>query len=111
MIERVNMAGMESPLACNLQAINVERRPRYYELAQRLRSALRDRTELADGYRYRIEADAITLPDLAEWIAMERLCCPFLSFHLDIANTGEVWIALRGPSIAKAILLEEFPAV
>lgn len=103
------MAGKDPPLACNLKAIGVERRQRYLELAQRLRSALRDRTELSDGYRYRIEANAITLPDLAEWVTLERLCCPFLSFHLDIISTGDVWITLRGPSMTKAILLEEFP--
>ena len=40
---------------------------------------------------------------------MERLCCPFLTFQLDVHSNGDSQLTLRGPVGAKAILLEKFP--
>ena len=98
-----------SVLACNLQAISAAQRPRYNDLVSRLRSAMRDRRELPDGYTYSLDSAIITEPELSEWIGMERLCCPFLMFQLEVA--GEVSrLTMRGPDGAKAILREEFPA-
>src|SRR5580698_8783909 len=95
-------------LACNIQAISAVERPRYNDLVSRLRAAMRDRRELADGYSYSLDPAKITLPEVSEWITLERLCCPFLIFQLEVA--GEVSrLAMRGPSGAKAVLREEFP--
>ena len=97
-------------LACNIQAISVVRRPRYNDLVSRLRAAMRDCRELPDGYSYSLDPAKITLPEVSEWITMERLCCPFLIFQLEVA--GELSrLTMRGPEGAKAILQEEFPAV
>ena len=38
----------------------------------------------------------MTLPEVAEWITMERLCCPFLAFQLDVNANGESRLTLRG---------------
>ena len=96
-------------LACNLNAISTADRPRYNDLITRLRVALQDRRELPDGYSYKLDTNKITLPEVAEWITMERLCCPFLTFQLDVKGKGDSELTLRGPSGAKAILNEEFP--
>jgi hypothetical protein len=100
---------MSSPdLACNIQAINAVQRPRYNDLVSRLRAAMRDRKELRDGYEYLLDSTKITLPEVSEWITMERLCCPFLIFQLEVA--GEDYrLTMRGPDGAKALLEEEFP--
>src|SRR5712691_6380984 len=97
------------PLACNLAAISSTERPRYNDLIKRLRSAVQDRSELSDGYAYRLDTKKITLPEVAEWITMERLCCPFLTFQLDVQGNRDSRLTLRGPVGAKAILREEFP--
>ena len=97
------------PLACNIQAISAADRPRYNDLVRRLRLALQDRSELSDGYAYKLDTKTITLPEVAEWITMEQLCCPFLSFQLDVRSDGASQLTLRGPAGAKAILREEFP--
>jgi hypothetical protein len=101
---------MGSPvLACNIKAINAQQRPRYNNLVSRLRAAMRDRSELRDGYEYALDSAKITLPEVAEWITLERLCCPFLNFQIEVA--GETWrLTLRGPDGTKAILGAEFPA-
>jgi hypothetical protein len=100
----------DSPsLACNLKAISASERPRYNGLIKQLRNALQDRSELSDGYSYKLDPKKITLPELAEWITMERLCCPFLAFQIDVKGNGDSHLTLRGPAGAKAILSEEFP--
>jgi hypothetical protein len=96
-------------LACNVNAIDAAKRPRYNHLMKRLRSAVRNPVEVADGYVYELDLQAIALPEVAEWIAMERLCCPFLTFELVVNGDGATHLTLRGPVGAKAILQEEFP--
>jgi hypothetical protein len=70
---------------------------------------MRDRTELPEGYEYLLDSTNITLADISEWIAMERLCCPFLTFQLEGVG-GDSHLTMRGPDGAKAVLREEFPA-
>jgi hypothetical protein len=102
-------AADEAPLACNLKAISAAERPRYNQLMKQLRAALQNRSELSDGYAYKLEPKKITLPEVAEWITMERLCCPFITFQLDVKGNGDSQLTLRGPAGAKAILSAEFP--
>jgi hypothetical protein len=102
-------AAADVPLACNLKAISASERPRYNDLVKRLRVAVQDRRELPDGYAYKLDTKKITLPEVAEWITMERLCCPFLTFQLDVKGSGDSQLTLRGPAGAKSILREEFP--
>ena len=84
-----------SILACNIQAISGAQRPRYNDLIMRLRAAIWDRKELPDGYRYSLDSAKITLPEVSEWISLERLCCPFLIFQLE--GAGEVSrLSMRG---------------
>jgi len=98
-------------LACNLKAISAAERPRYNELVKRLRTAVASRNELADGYAYKLDTKKILLPEVAEWITMERLCCPFLTFQLDVKGNGDSMLTMRGPEGAKTILRDEFPSV
>jgi hypothetical protein len=94
-------------IACNIQAISAAQRPRYNDLVKRLRAAVLDFIELPDGYDYLLDSSEITLPEVAEWISMERLCCPFLTFQLAVAGETSR-LTVRGPDGAKAILREEF---
>jgi hypothetical protein len=97
------------PVACNLNAISPAERPRYTELVKRLRASISERVELANGFKYRLNTTVIALPEIAEWITMERLCCPFLMFQLDVTSKDDPSLTLRGPSGAKAIIQEGFP--
>jgi len=65
--------------------------------------------DLPDGYVYELARKKISLPELAEWIALESLCCLFLTFQLEVAQTHPTRLALRGPEGVKAILRQEFP--
>jgi hypothetical protein len=102
------MSGMVSwVLACNIEAISAVQRPRYNNLVSRLRAAMRDRRELPDGYDYSLDSKEISLPEVSEWIKMER--CPFLIFQLEVVGENSR-LNMRGPDGAKAILRAEFPA-
>ena len=102
--------GLTPALACNLKAIASSERPRYNDLMKSLRASVRERTEHSDGYAFKLDGGAIGLKEVAEWIGMERLCCPFLTFQLSASGNQADWmLTLSGPRGAKAILQEEFP--
>ncbi len=96
---------------CNLGVILVEQRPRYRELVRRLRQAILRRDETTDGYRFELDATAISLVEAAEWVTMERLCCPFLTLELSAWGGEGNWrLTITGPEDAKPLIEAEFPA-
>jgi hypothetical protein len=62
--------------------------------------------ELPDGLSFRFPAreyDAV-----AEFVALERLCCPFLTFTLDVApDQGPLILRLTGADGVKAFIAAE----
>jgi hypothetical protein len=42
--------------ACNLKAISAAERPRYNDLVKRIRMAIRDRSEIANGYAFKLDS-------------------------------------------------------
>ena len=103
--------GEASVFACNLKAIDASQRPRYNELVSRLRNAIEERTELPDGFEFRLNGSNISLTDIAEWMGMERLCCPFLTIQVAVSGHQTGWqLKLTGSEGVKPLLLEEFPA-
>jgi hypothetical protein len=110
MLEPENPTDETPILACNLTAIDDADRPRYNELVKRIRAAMRDRREIPDGYVFTLDHGAVALPEAAEWISMERLCCPFLTLQLSASGTHSHWLlTLSGPAGIKPLLDAEFP--
>jgi hypothetical protein len=97
------------PLACVPDAIPTAERPLHFALLARLfEEAARERRELAGGYAFRFDADA--LDDVARFVANERRCCPFLAFTLELAPSGgPLWLRLTGPAGTRAFLDLELP--
>jgi len=87
---------MVSPLASDLNAIPPEQRASHQALIERLMSRLAMETrELIDGYAFRFTAG--DYPEVAAYVANERLCCPFLAFEIDVgAERGPVWLRITG---------------
>ena len=84
------------PIACDLTALSAEQRSAHLALvAQLFGSLVREIRELPDGYAYRFDGEHYQLA--AEFIANERLCCPFLTFGLDVSpQRGPVWLRMTG---------------
>jgi hypothetical protein len=53
-----------------------------------LYAAVQEVQELPDGYAFRLPTDPEMLLLVAEDLNMERLCCPFLRFTLEIEPNG-----------------------
>jgi len=99
-------ATKESPLACDVTALNPAERKRHFdELGPRLRSLKTGVRELPDGYELAFPGDAPTYRLLAEWVAGERACCPF--FDIDVRSAreaGPVLLTLTGrPGVKRFI--------
>ncbi len=96
-------------IACNMAAISSAQRPRYDDLVKRLRGSIQGRREIADGYTFRLDPNRISMAELGEWIALERLCCSFLTFNVEVKSDGATQLSMRGPEGTKAVLAEDFP--
>jgi hypothetical protein len=70
-------------------------------------SSLRQIRELSNGYEFRLDGSNVILK-AAEFISLEKLCCPFLNFTLEVeAENGSVWLGLTGRKGVKAFVREE----
>jgi hypothetical protein len=107
MKDEVDATG-ESPIACDMSAIDPGLRARHVATGAQLFRAAEEIRELPDGYAFRLPPDADALLKTAEFIALERLCCPFLGFTLEIEpEGGPVWVRLTGREGVKAFIREE----
>src|SRR5260370_18526985 len=87
----------ESPLACNATALNAAQRLRIRTLLNLLHSSQQEFRELPSGYAVRLPGEASIIHDAAEYITLERLCCPFFDFALEAEREGgPVWLTLTG---------------
>ena len=72
-------------LACQLDVFDDAERRRYQALRERLGERRLGTRELPDGMAVLYPAEPALFLDVAEWITLERRCCPFLSFALEFA--------------------------
>jgi len=99
---------VESPLICDLTAMDTAQRTRHRVVAQDLHSAVQELRELADGYALRFSVEPSTIFLVAEFITLERLCCPFLTFMLEVeCERGPLWLTLTGREGVKPFLQAE----
>ena len=98
----------ESPIACDMSAIEPGLRAGHIATGGRVFRAAEEIKELPDGYAFRLPNESKTLRDAAEFITLERLCCPFLGFALEVESEGgTVWLRLTGREGVKAFIHEE----
>ena len=57
-----------SGFVCNLGVMNTDERARYIILSRKLMSAGEERRELDNGYAFKMAAEKISLPEIAEWM-------------------------------------------
>lgn len=94
---------------CNLHAFNPAQRLRYDELTRKLSEARVEVRELSDGYAFRLLQEKLSLVELGEFISLERRCCPFFDFAVELEhNNGPLWLKLRGNEAVKPFIRAEF---
>ena len=63
---------------------------------------------MSNGYEFRLADSPLLLSQLAEFVSLEKLCCPFLNFAIEVeAEGGPVWLCLTGRDGVKAFIREE----
>lgn len=76
--------------------------------SRELFSGLQAIEELSDGYAVRLADDPGAIVKASEFIVLEKLCCPFLNFALEVTSeSGPVWLRLTGREGVKAFIREE----
>jgi hypothetical protein len=96
------------PIACDLSRLSAEQREREQELLGQFRKLLMPDSETEDGFWFTLSAAPAALADLGEFLGLERLCCPFLTFQLEITPAETCRLLISGPPGAKAFMASEF---
>ena len=97
-----------SSLSCNLSALDQNQRNRHNTLATDLFPKHLEVKELADGYGFRFPNNRSLFVELSEWITLEQLCCPFLTFSLESQrDQGPIWLKATGEEGVKNFLRTE----
>jgi len=77
-----NVTAGTPPIACKLDALTAAERQRHAELLRELGAMTTATRETESGYALTLRPDAGGFQRVAEWISLERRCCPFLNFDL-----------------------------
>jgi hypothetical protein len=92
-----------------MSALSPEQRERHRALAGQLRSAVIEFKEIPHGYAARLPSDPATVVLAAEFMTLERLCCPFFCLAVEIASeNGPLWLKVTGPDGIKPFIRAEF---
>jgi hypothetical protein len=108
MDSKVTRERIEVPVACNWSALTAAQQEQQKSFYQRLRADVEEVVELEDGYAFKHSPDRAVLLAAAEFVANERLCCPFFEFGITVERSGgPVWLRMTGAGEAKRILEAE----
>lgn len=98
----------ELSIACDMTALNNAQRERQQVLMKIFHASIQETEEIEDGYAFRMQADAATILAAAEFITIERLCCPFLTFELEVSPPdAPLWLRIRGAAGVKEFIKAE----
>jgi len=97
-----------SPFACDMTAIDASRRGQHIATIDELFRGAREIRELPNGYAFRLSNESGALLKAAEFVALERLCCPFFGFLIEIEpEGGALWLSLTGREGVKPFIQAE----
>ena len=90
--------GQQSPFYCDTGALSPAERTRHFDVLGPALVARRQAVrELPDGYEIQFASDKQTFQDLAEYVEVERRCCPFFDITLQMTpEHGPLWVRFTG---------------
>ena len=100
------LTNFELPIACALDQDQFAERKR---LVEHLAEQATERQTLPNGVRLRFEPILGRAAELAQFVDMERSCCPFLAFRIDAKPGEPISLELTGPIPAQPIIRELIP--
>lgn len=101
---------MGQVIACdrNLTAMDETQKARHRIVSRHVESAALGAEPVSGGFAIRYPAEADTVVRLAEFITLERLCCPFFDFGIRL-DAGADHVELRitgGPGVEEFLQAE-----
>ena len=98
----------ETLFACDMTTISTDQRGGHLATIESLFRSVSQVEQLTNGYSFRLPNNAESLRKAAEFIALEKLCCPFFGFTLEVEKEGgAVWLSLTGSEGVKPFILAE----
>lgn len=97
----------DPPIACHAKVLNAAQRKRQKELLRIVRGKIRKTVELPDGFALQMPTDQATFLEVAEWVSLERRCCGFAEFALEMRLDDTVWVKMTGKPGAKEVFAAE----
>ena len=102
-------APKQIPFACNLKAFQPAERARWRKLIEQVMSAVVAARELNDGYALQVDKGRVSLGQVAEWVDLERQCCPFFDFQVAVhGEDSSLWLSLTGREGVKQFIDADF---
>ena len=102
----------ESPFACVMSVIDADKREPHLANARALFKRIQEIRELDNGFAFRLGDSPDLLAKLGEFIALERLCCPFFGFAIEVEpEGGAVWLKLTGREGVKPFIKAEISEI
>ena len=99
---------MNSPFACNMTALDKQQRDRHTALANSLFHVVHEIKELKNGYAFLLSANSDHLLITAEFIFLERLCCPFFNFNIELTSGNNTFLfSITGDEGIKPFIIAE----
>jgi hypothetical protein len=94
---------------CNIKALDPAQRTHHKELTDKLIARRSEIVETEKGYEFQYRPSNVSLAELADWVADEGKCCPFLDFHIDLEREGRLLcLRLTGEEGSKPFIRAEF---
>ena len=102
----------DQPLACDPNALTPDQQEYWVkEIVPKLYREVQEIQELPNGWVWRLPSAPHVLTLVAEDLNMERLCCPFVNYTLEIEpNRGPFWLRMTGGKGVKEFLKMAFEA-
>lgn len=105
---KVTITTNESPFACDMNAIDADDRHKHLTTIETLFGLVQEVTELENGYRFRLPGESHVWTLASDFVALERLCCPFFDFNLGVEREhGSIHLSLTGREGVKPFIIAE----
>ena len=91
-----------------MTAIAPEQRGTYIAAIERLFCSAQNMRELPDGHAFELPNESDVLLTAAQFITLERRCCPSFGFGIEVEREGgSVWLSLTGRQGVKPFIMAE----
>jgi hypothetical protein len=99
-------------LFCNMGVFTPAQREAHVLATTELMQGIQNVRAIEKGYEFTFPNETAFISRIAEFISNERLCCPFLTFALEIRSDSEsISLSLTGPIGTQEFLRAEFHGV